>query len=613
MGGEDVSVGKHVTKTVLRPNLGLYLDRPALAVPERAMTSCRNVRCKNGMLLNENMGWSRFLAATLNGPVTLIDTLIRRSGSQFLIFGTPSDLYAYDAGAQTVSFITPRYETGTLTVTSGSATVSGAGTLWLANVKGGDQIHVGATGQTNPAAAWVTVQSVTNDTTLTLTAPWSGSTLAGQSYTARRRFTAGRLNPWQAAVFWNAPGNVDLWIATNGIDVPVRWDGAATQVTMLTGLGFTCRTLYPYKQMMLYGDITVAGQRKPGSIRNSAIGDPENCATLEAGEFVVPDGPHTIKRIRRIGDFAVVYCGIGGDVVLLQFVGPPTNFALRTAVPGKGIVSSRAAVEFPDHHQFLSQDGVYYFDGFAAKPLGSHVFREAMRSSDPSRRDQALAFKDEENGELLFVVPQTTDPSPSTGGPSTAFVEHYLEDVGQAPVPITVRDLTATAVGSYQREQTLRFSDLPLPFSSYEFRFDDRFFQAEFPFLLFGDANGNVFTLGAQGLQDAVAGTSFARFSRFAVGGPDGRKGIIRRIEPFASRRAGASYALYLFVYGCDQAAGESAAIGGPYAYDLSHGSDRFVSPRVSARFAEMMVVSGTHQPWALSGYGAQVAPAGLR
>lgn len=608
-----MSVGRHVPKTVTKPNLGLYLDRPAVTIPERAMAACRNVRVKNGAISNDNMGWSRFLADALNGPVTLIDALIRRSGAQFLILGTPSDLYTYDGGSATVSFISPRYETGTLSVTNASATVAGAGTAWLANVKAGDQIHVGATGETDPAAAWVTVQSVTNDVELVLAAPWSGATLAGQSYTARKRFTASRLNPWQAAIFWNAPGNVDLWIATNGIDVPVKWDGSATEVTLLTGLGFTCRTLYSYKQMMLYGDVTVSGQRKPGTIRNSAIGDPENCATLEAGEFVVPEGPHTIKRIRRIGDFATVYCGLGGDVVLLQFVGPPTNFALRTAVPGKGIVSARAAVEFPDHHQFLSQDGVYHFDGFTAKPLGAHVFREAMRSSDPSRRDQALAFKDEENGEVVWVIPQTTDPSPSTGGPSTGFVEHYLEDVGQAPMPITVRDATATAVGAYQRETTLRFSDLVLDFASYDFRFDDRFFQAEFPFILFGDANGRVYTWGTQGLQDETAGLSFARFGRFAVGGPNGRKGIIRRLEPFAEERPGASYPLYVFVYGSDQAAGGSAPLAGPFAYDLTHAGERFVSPRVSARFAELMVLSGTHQPWALAGYAAQVAPTGLR
>lgn len=608
-----MSPAKHVSKTVLSPNLGVYLDRPALSVPERGMTDCRNVRIKRGMVVNENMGWTRFFQSVLNGHVTLIDTLVRRSGAQFLIFGTPSDLYAYDSGAQTVAYLTPRYEAGTVSVTNANAIVVGVGTSFIANAKAGDQLFVGAIGKTDPAAAWVTVQSVTDDTHLVLTVPWSGTTLATQAYTLRQRFTAGRLNPWSGINFQNAPGNVDLWIGTNGIDVPVKWDGTATQVTRLTGLGFSCRTLCRYKNMVLYGDITVAGQRKPGSIRNSAIGDPENCATLEAGEFVVTDGPHTLKRLGQLGDFAVGYCDLGGDIVLIQFVGPPTNFVIRTAVRGKGITCARAGVEFPDHHQILSLDGAYRFDGFTATLIGTQVFREALRSVDPSRYDQALAFIDEQNGEVVWVIPQTTDPNPSTGGPSTAYTAHYLEDVGQSPTPMAIRDLTATAVGSFQRESTLRFSDLPLPFSSYNFRFDDRFFQAAFPFILFGDANGKVYTLGTEGLQDGAVKSSFARFSRFPVGGPNGRKGIIRRVEPFASQRPGASYPLYIFIYGCDQAGGTSAAIAGPLAYDLTQAGDRFVCPRASARFAELMVIAGIHQPWELSGYSAEVAPAGLR
>jgi hypothetical protein len=66
------------------------------------------------------------------------------------------------------------YSTGTVTVTNGSTTVTGAGTAWLANADAGMILGSGTT-----TAA---VKSVDSDTQITLLSPWPGATAAGAGY-----------------------------------------------------------------------------------------------------------------------------------------------------------------------------------------------------------------------------------------------------------------------------------------------------------------------------------------------------------------------------------------------------------------------------------------------
>jgi hypothetical protein len=71
------------------------------------------------------------------------------------------------------------YTTGTVSVTNGSAVVTGAGTAWLANVGPGDKIRIGT------SRKWYTIASVDSDTQITLSTAYTGATAAGQSYSLR--------------------------------------------------------------------------------------------------------------------------------------------------------------------------------------------------------------------------------------------------------------------------------------------------------------------------------------------------------------------------------------------------------------------------------------------
>lgn len=70
----------------------------------------------------------------------------------------------------------PLYNAGTVSVTNGSPTVSGAGGAYLANVHPGDQFDVVGDG------VWYGVQSVDSDSQLTLSSSYAGATAAGRAY-----------------------------------------------------------------------------------------------------------------------------------------------------------------------------------------------------------------------------------------------------------------------------------------------------------------------------------------------------------------------------------------------------------------------------------------------
>lgn len=77
---------------------------------------------------------------------------------------------------------TADYATGTVTTTLGSATVTGVGTSWLANVDPGMLFMR----QTGPTTVFIPVKRVNSNTSLELESPWPEATAAGVTYVITR-------------------------------------------------------------------------------------------------------------------------------------------------------------------------------------------------------------------------------------------------------------------------------------------------------------------------------------------------------------------------------------------------------------------------------------------
>jgi hypothetical protein len=592
---------------VISPNLGLYYDRPSLALEPRMLKDGLNFRVKEGRLTNLNLGWTRFSDFTLNGPVTLIDNFFIRGLEEQLIFGTQYDLYVYDAGDDAVYFITPIYSTGTASA-NGTA-VTGVGTAWSTEAKIGDEISFGASDENDPAATWHTVEAVGGDLSITLSA--SAGIIANGPYTLRQKFTGSFQDTWDTETFVNASDGKDWWVATNGIDNIIKWDGQTAQVED-AGITFQAFNLTVYSNMMVYANITQSGTRLPSTIINSNVGEPFNVTGGISEQFKVHSGTDGIMNIAPIGDNMAIYSS--GTVTIAQFVGDPLIFVFRQAVSGIGAIASRAIADFGDFHEFVGNDSQYTFDGVTLQETGSHVWREILRQQDPSRIAFAFSHFDEESGDLIWSIPSTSDPgSGSQEATATlAWVEHYLEDVGdEYEVPFSKREFPFTSSGYYQRQEGLTWDELTDMWSELNFRWNDQFFFSAFPLNLVGDFDGKVYTLGTQ--QNKVGGDTLAShvtFGRRAIG--DGRmRGLVSRVYPFASPFA---TPLDVVVYLSDHAQG-SNTITHTEEFDqtLPEGG-HFVSIFRRGRFMELgFSAPGPSEPYEIAGYDIDIKAGGMR
>lgn len=114
-------------------------------------------------------------------------------------------------GAYAGSLKAAAYSTGTVTVTLGSRTVTGAGTAWLANADVGMIFvspNAGFSGQR------LVVESVDSDTALTLREPWPYATAAGATYQVRPfAYISVVLKNADATSLFVASAGQRLWVA----------------------------------------------------------------------------------------------------------------------------------------------------------------------------------------------------------------------------------------------------------------------------------------------------------------------------------------------------------------------------------------------------------------
>lgn len=593
---------------VVLPNLGLYFDTSPIGVPGRGYQDCHNIRIQEGQPTNLNIGWSPYSTHwALNGPVKLIDSYVSRLGQQKLIFASLTDLYEWVEASDTILYLTPRYNVGTASVVGTSVTVTG-GQLLTAGVKTGDYISFGSNAQRDLAATWYKVDTVNSETSLTLVS--SAPSFTG-AYTIRQCFTGSTNDVWSTTMFYDGlPGPTDWWAGTNGVDHVVSWDGVSGSALYQKGLGFTCKALLRWNNMMIYGNLTIdGGPHRSTSIANSDLVDPFNNTDGVAAQLVVHDGSDEIVAMYTFASYLVIYSL--RTITLVSFVGLPQLFAFRQAIKGVGLIAQKALADFGDKHEFLGQDSAYEFDGVTIKEIHYQVMREVIRKMVAQRHSQIIVHFSEETGEVWWIVPLSSDPSQLA--PKVCYSEHYLENFPPAvPAPFTRRDMPATAMGHFASQTTLTWDAIPRPWSSQNYRWDDRLLFASFPLNLMGLEDGTIMKVGVADTMNGVAFRSFVHFGLRSV--IDGLvRGCIRRVYAFATRLPSANYPLNVTVYTTDQVGGtQMATLALPY--DLTQAGRRFVNPFVNGRFFSVeFSTDGPEQVWTLQGYDIDVAPLGER
>jgi hypothetical protein len=647
---------------VIKPNLGLYLDRPAIALQPGALQGGLNFRVQLGQLNNLNLGWSPYKGIQLNGPVKLIVQFNTSEGETFLLLGSFTDLY--QLVGSTLTYLTPTYTTGT--AQASGANVVGSGTAWATTITGaqwpnakvGDQISFNSSAQNSPGATWYTIIAVNSDTSITLNAPATqyttyvtedgsanyvaedGSTLyipqSSSAYTIRRLFTGGFQNNWNYEFFVDADTNSgtgipviangnDQIVLTNGVDNVVSWDGIAPTVILHTEFGFTCKSLVQFTDMMCYLNVIYEGTLLATTMMNSNAGAPfevGNNSVGVANQFIVQADTDPILNGRRLGPYLAIYCN--HNLILASNTGSATVFAFRLAASYKGVVGQNAIASYPTIHQFIAPDGMYYFDGSNVQPLNTHVWRALMSTFDSSRVNNIFTYLDESNGEQIWSIPQTTDPGSGTvSAPNAqAWSEHYLEETaGQTQSaliasamginrPYSTRSFPFSAIGPFLNESVITWNQLTNQWQTYNYAWNSAFFSLSFPITLVGDNNGYLYQLNAGQLANGTPLNAYVTFGRRATA--DGKmRAMVRRVYPFVS----AFPSPLTVVCGFADYASGPVTTSATFPFDQSYSTiGQFMVPVYRrGRYLDLTFGDASGNPWIINGFDIDVLPGGQR
>jgi hypothetical protein len=215
------------------------------------------------------------------------------------------------------------YTTGTLTTTNGSSTITGSGTTWgtSTNAETGEYIKL-------PDGKWYKIVSIASDTSLTIETTYQGGTLAGQTYV---------ISPWG-----EIQGKINSALSPASLvrPQPDFIENHLNRIWTLEGNTLRFSVL----------DTSVTGEHFNDF-------DTSN----NAGTIIIPSSK---------GDTGAGLYSLNGALYVFQrraiwriYGSSPANFELRNVTNEVGIIDRRTLVEWGDLLVFLSDRGIYLFDG----------------------------------------------------------------------------------------------------------------------------------------------------------------------------------------------------------------------------------------------------------
>ncbi len=436
----------HATKPyrVPSPDKGLFLDLQPPFVPDTGFATGRNVKFVLGgvekapgyLSATTVLSPSGTLSTkTLNGvPTAFFEAQFYNGVKEFLCL-TTRDIYKWDSGAKEWIYLTPLYQAGTVAVTNGSAVVTGTGTLFVANVKIGDKFRVDSDGDT-----WYTVDSITNDTSLTLTSAYLGTTGSGKAYTVRKLYKANTYDRWRARMLANTV------IMTQRGDAPQKWSGTGQVQDLGTQGQFASASFMAVQQnKVLFANLTEGSTAFPVRVRWSDRNGIEVYtpgALTEAGFDDLAEGADPILAIEELDKFVIAYKRT--KIYRLTDLLAPLFFGNEIIDTHVGLLGAGLVANIGRVHLFWSDAGLYQCDGFQVTKFNlaqgtSLVDKFFLKDYNPKYLDRAYTFVDRRESLVYFVYPDTN----STELPNKALVFNYRTQVWSLLDSELLKDITA--------------------------------------------------------------------------------------------------------------------------------------------------------------------------
>lgn len=289
------------------------------------------------------VGTGLYRGNDITGAMTTITlpTGVAFNAASFLDYTIVNDtLLAVDSNSQIKKYrgsTNANYSTGTVTATQDSATVTGSGTSWntSTNAIAGEYIQL-------PDGKWYRITAIASDTSLTIETTYEGSTAAGQSYV---------ISPW---------GEVMGKLNTTGavtVPLPQYIANYSNRVWTLTDNTINFSVLDTSVTEDHFNDFDTTN--------NSGI------INISAGKGDTGTGLYALGNALFVFQRRAIWAIYGNS---------PANFELRNITNEIGLIDKRTLVEYNDVLLFLSDSGVYMFDGSNLKNISDGVVNSTIEA-----------------------------------------------------------------------------------------------------------------------------------------------------------------------------------------------------------------------------------------
>lgn len=360
---------------------------------------------------------------------------------------------------------------------------------WADQLNAADFLTIGTTYST--ADTWYEVASVQNDTELTLTAVYAGSTAYQQAYQARQTYTGTATDYWRPATM----ELTDEWLATNGVDNLQTYSGSG-QAADTAGNPPKCRQLTVYEGYLVLGDVTDGGNRFPQRLQWPNHATTTGWATGDSGALEI-DGIGVLAGFARLQGFLLAFSERAIDK--LWIVTGETVFEKKRAVEGIGCWAPNSIIETDGGVYFWSPDNTFrFFTGFTWEPISARL-ETFLKNLHPDYEMDIQSVYNEEFDLCLWAVPS----SASTGRLDTLLIYDPSEDTWG------ISDLDIASLGSYQVETQLTWDTLAYTdWDSWPWdKWDTRLGLANAPVDLMGGYDGALYRVFGADTDDGAAYT----------------------------------------------------------------------------------------------------------
>jgi hypothetical protein len=317
--------------------------------------------------------WGYLLDRTLVSGVSATNIVLfqKSNGNKYTIYLTGTDAIKRDVGAGlTWSYITDTHHAGAVASIAG-AVVTGTGTTWTtAGLAPGDKFIVDFDHviDVEPSAFWATIQSIDNDTQITLTSNYAGAGTG--AYKIRKVYATPTSERWATAMV------EDKFFFTNGSTDVMSWDETGYATAVDSANASRAKYCIEFANRLCLADLInySSGVRDPYLFQYSAEGDPTDWTSYNAGQIAFLETDDFITGIGKVGPNIIVYKQ--NSIYIGEATGDATTPIIFPRYRrGIGNNAPYSLVEFMGTNAFIGNDDFYYINGEQPDPISTDKMR----------------------------------------------------------------------------------------------------------------------------------------------------------------------------------------------------------------------------------------------